>query len=112
MRLILSLLLLLHTTAALAADSYSQLLELFEDWRDFESPPLLDGAPDYTAARSAERHAELQLYLARLHNIDTTDWPVDQKVDWHLVRAEMNGFDFNYQGAPPSAGSKILGCRL
>ena len=101
MRLILTLLLLLPLNAALATDDYAQLLVLFEDWRKFENPPTLDGAPDYTAERSAERHAELQHYLARLHNIDTSQWPVERKVDWHLVRAEMNGFDFNHRVLMP-----------
>ena len=101
MRLILTVLLLLPLNAALAADDYSHLLVLFEDWRKFENPPTLDGAPDYTAERSAERHAELQHYLARLYNIDTSQWPVEQKVDWHLVRAEMNGFDFNHRVLQP-----------
>ena len=27
--------------------------------------------------------------------IDTTGWTVENKVDWHLVWAEMNGYDFN-----------------
>ncbi len=101
MRLILTVLLLLPLNVALAADDYSQLLVLFEDWREFENPPTLDGAPDYTAERSAERHVELQHYLARLYNIDTSLWPVEQKVDWHLVRAEMNGFDFNHRVLKP-----------
>jgi hypothetical protein len=100
-RLILTVLLLLPLNVALAADDYSQLLVLFEDWREFENPPTLDGAPDYTAERSAERHVELQHYLARLYNIDTSLWPVEQKVDWHLVRAEMNGFDFNHRVLKP-----------
>jgi hypothetical protein len=32
---------------------YQKLVELFNDWREFESPPLLNGAPDYTAIRLA-----------------------------------------------------------
>ena len=34
-----------------AAGSYEDLLELFTDWRAFERPPMLDGAPDYTGRR-------------------------------------------------------------
>ena len=30
---------------------YRSLVELFNDWRDFEDPPRLNGAPDYTADR-------------------------------------------------------------
>ena len=30
---------------------YQKLVALFNDWREFESPPLLGGAPDYTVSR-------------------------------------------------------------
>ncbi len=36
-------------TAQASTNTYEDLLVLFEDWREFESPPLLEGAPDYTA---------------------------------------------------------------
>ena len=80
-----------------AAGNYQDLLRLFADWREFERPPLLDGAPDYTAERFAERHAELARYQTRLEAIDPQAWPTAQQVDWQIVRAEMNGFDFNHR---------------
>ena len=84
-----------------ASDEYSDLLQLFHQWRSFEQPPLLDGAPDYTAAQFEKRFSEFQDYSARLNAIDASDWPVEQQVDWHLVRAEMNGFDFNHRILKP-----------
>jgi hypothetical protein len=36
-----------------------------------------------------------------LQSIDTTTWPVEQKVDWMIVWAEMNGYDFNYRILKP-----------
>lgn len=89
------------TRAQENTDAYAQLVELFYDWRDFESPPLLDGAPDYTADTSAGRHARLADYRARLHAIDVAEWPIAQRIDWHVVRAEMNGFDFNHRVLKP-----------
>ena len=80
-----------------AAGGYQDLLTLFEDWRAFENPPLLDGAPNYTAGRFEAAHAELKDYQARLNAIETSGWPIGQQVDWHLLRAEMNGFDFNHR---------------
>ena len=38
---------------------------------------------------------------ARLHAIDTTGWSIPEQVDWHIVRAEMNGFDFNHRILKP-----------
>ena len=84
-----------------AAGGYEDLVTLFEDWREFESPPMLDGAPDYTAERFAAAHAELAQYQARLNAIDPSEWPIEQQVDWHIVRAEMNGFDFNHRVLKP-----------
>ncbi|NQD36738.1 DUF885 family protein [Permianibacter sp. IMCC34836] len=77
------------------------MVKLFHDWRAFERPPLRDGAPDYTAARFTAAHAELKHYQARLHAIDTSQWPVDKQVDWQIVQAEMNGFDFNHRVLQP-----------
>ena len=74
---------------------YEDLLQLFADWRAFEQPPLQDGAPDYTAARMARAHGAWRGLKARLDAIDPSSWPTEQQVDWHLVRAELNGFDFN-----------------
>ena len=78
-----------------AAGGYQDLIQLFEDWRAFERPPLLHGAPDYTAERFAARQPEFEKLRARLNAIDPRSWPIEQQVDWHIVRAEMNGFDFN-----------------
>ena len=82
---------------------YSGLLALFAEWREFESPPLLDGAPDYTAARFSQRYSEFKSLRTRLDDFVIDHWPVPQQVDWHLVRAEMNGFDFNYRVLQPWA---------
>ena len=80
---------------------HAALVQLFHDWRAFEQPPLKDGAPDYTAARFAAAHEELKTYQARLEAIDTKDWPADKQVDWEIIRAEMNGFDFNHRVLQP-----------
>ena len=77
------------------ADSYPALVSLFEDWRAFERPPMLDGAPDYTAEQFESRQPAFEALQRRLRAIDPSGWTVPQQVDWHLVRAEMNGYDFN-----------------
>ena len=85
------------------ATSYDDLLVLFADWREFESPPLLDGAPDYTAKQFAARRYDFLQLRERLDAFDIEDWPIPQQVDWHLVRAEMNGYDFNERVLQPWA---------
>jgi alpha-N-acetylglucosamine transferase len=33
--------------------------------------------------------------------MDTTAWTIEQQADWHLLMAEMNGFDFNFRILKP-----------
>lgn len=77
-----------------AATSYDQLAALFEEWRAIEQPALLNGAPDYTPAAVEQRYQNMRALRERLMQMDNADWSVEQKIDWHLVRAEMNGLDF------------------
>jgi len=80
---------------------YQELVQLFSDWREFEDPPLLNGAPDYTPERFAKDHQIFQRLEKRLNKIKIGDWPTACQVDWHIVRAEMNGYDFNYRVLKP-----------
>jgi len=80
---------------------YRDLVELFNDWRDFENPPPLNGAPDYTADRFKKDHTAFKDLQNRLAQITIDDWPIPYQVDWHVVRAEMNGYDFNYRVLRP-----------
>lgn len=100
---IATLTLLAGEAMAKEGSRYADLVDLFADWREFEKPPMLDGAPDYTAGRFEKAWAELPEFRARLDAIDISDWPVEQQVDWHLVRAEINGFDFNHRVLEPWA---------
>ena len=97
----LSLLFLISVPGTAMASTHADLIQLFEDWRTFESPPLLDGAPDYTAERFEARQREFLKLRARLDAFDISDWPIPEQVDWHLVRAEMNGYDFNRRVLKP-----------
>lgn len=95
-----------ETAAATAQSSnpgYDELVGLFADWRDFEKPPFLDGVPDYTAEAMASQYRELARYQRRLADIDPSSWPVSQQVDYYLVRAEMNGLDFDHRVRRPWA---------
>jgi hypothetical protein len=93
----------MNMSKAEAQSNYDDLLVLFSDWREFESPPLLDGAPDYTPAQFAARQDDFLALRARLEAFETDQWPIPQQVDWHIVRAEMNGYDFNRRVLQPWA---------
>ncbi|MBL7472933.1 hypothetical protein [Robertkochia sediminum] len=101
----LSLLLLtipLHAQNALSGgESHPELVTLFKAWRAFENPPLKDGAPDYTQATFEKRWPEFQKLRAQLKGINRENWTVPQQVDWHIVWAEMNGYEFNQHVLKP-----------
>jgi len=82
---------------------YEDLVALFDEWRTFQKPALVDGIPDYSAQAMAAQHHALAAYQRRLAGIDTSGWPVAQHVDYHLVRAEMNGLDFDHRVRRPWA---------
>ena len=104
-RLLLAALLVVGAAAAPSAQpaTYPQLLALFQEWRAFEEPPRVNGAPDYTPATNARRLAGVRTMQDRLRAIDTAGWPIPQQVDHHLVRAEMNGMEYYLRVLQPFA---------
>jgi uncharacterized protein (DUF885 family) len=94
---------LLVTAPASAAGTYDDLLGLFREWQAFERPALRDGAPDYTAPTLARKHTELRVYQSRLAALDPAAWPKEQRIDYELVRAQMNGLDFDLRVLQPWA---------
>ncbi len=87
--------------SAPSSTRYEDLVTLFREWRDFQKPRLVEGVPDYTAAAMAEQRHDLIGYQARLKAIDPSSWPIPQQVDYHIVRAEMNGLDFDHRVLSP-----------
>ena len=90
-----------QTSAREGGAPYDQLVTLFREWREFERPKFLDGVPDYTRSAMAAQQRALPEWQARLERIDRKGWSVPQQVDWHLVRAEMNGLDFDHRVRRP-----------
>jgi len=84
---------------------HADLVALFTEWRGFQTPKLVDGVPDYTAPAMASQQRELAGYQRRLAGIDAKGWTAGQQVDWHIVRAEMNGLDFDHRVLRPWANN-------
>lgn len=88
-------------TENFTSNDYQDLVALFKEWRTFETPPKLEGAPDYRQVTFNQRMSDFDQLRARHAAIDTTGWSIPNKVDWMVVWAEMNGFDFNYRILKP-----------
>ena len=92
-----------ETPVITSSNDYNELLALFNDWREFARPRWVEGVPDYSASAMAEQQDAAQWYHRRLAAIDESEWPVAQQIDHHLVRAEMNGLDFDHRVRRPWA---------
>ena len=101
------IILMAHTPKAQAqsqnAAKYQDLVTMFKEWRAFEKPPLRDGAPDYTTETFQKRWPAFKKLQAKLDAMEVIDWPIEQQVDWNIVKAEMNGYDFNHRVLKPWA---------
>ena len=84
---------------------YEDLVSLFNDWRAFQKPKTIGApaVPDYSAAAMAAQLKQLASYEQRLKAINPSAWPVPQQVDYHIVRAEMNGLSFDLRILQPWA---------
>lgn len=100
-RILLMLTLALTALATPATAAAPELVKLFTEWRAFERQVGPGGVPDYTPAAVARKAAGLKTFQARLAALDRTGWPVADQVDWNLVRAEMNGLDFDLRVLKP-----------
>lgn len=91
--------------SASAADSegYAELVELFQAFRTMTGATGDDyGALPVVAPAMIEAEAvALGEFQARLRAIDPSDWTIPEQVDYHLVRAEMNGLQFRHRVTRP-----------
>jgi hypothetical protein len=89
--------------ATAAGATGEAVARLFVEWRKLEAPPLRDGAPDYSSATFARRSVEVESLRARLDRIESREASIAERVDLELLRAEMNGFDWNLRALQPWA---------
>ena len=103
----------LLTAAALAATTLhadrtpqtgrrdENLAAFFAEWRAFQVPRLVDSVPDYGQTAMNAQRTRLAEFQRRLVAMDRTGWSIPQQVDWHIVRAEMNGLEFDHRVLEP-----------
>lgn len=72
-----------------------ELVDLYNDWREFEVPPFIEGVPDYSTSAFEKREESFQTLRNRLQNMPKENWTDSEQVDWYLLWAEMNGYEFN-----------------
>ncbi|MFW8591274.1 hypothetical protein ACOI22_10770 [Glaciecola sp. 2405UD65-10] len=95
------IMLLFVSCSALAKDSFEQLENLFEKWRAFELAPLYKNAPDYRKTTFEARHAQWAQFKQQLLSLDYSQWTLPQQIDWFVMLAELNGYEFIEQVLKP-----------
>ena len=92
-----------YPSVSSATGGYDDLVALFNDFREYQEPPISGGLPDFGPAAVDERFNGLSAYQERLAELNTDGWPIWQQADYHLVRAEMNAVYFHYRVLKPWA---------
>jgi hypothetical protein len=85
-----------NATEANSAD-YRDLIELFKEFREYQKPIISEGVPDYTEEAMAEQYSKLPEFRQKLSLIDPSGWSIPEKVDYEILRAEINGLDFDHR---------------
>ncbi len=85
------------------APDYQALVTLNEEFLEFRQPAEVDGFPDYSREVTEAQKQGLRSFFDRLEAIDPTGWSIPEKVDYLLVRAQLNELDFKHRVLRPWA---------
>jgi Bacterial protein of unknown function (DUF885) len=85
------------------AAGYESLISFFREWRVFQKAPVTHGASDYSVGAMMAQQRALLAWQRRLSAIDTSGWTIPQRVDWHIVQAELRGMEFDHRVRKPWA---------
>ncbi len=95
-----------HLDAKITAETAAlhKLADEFYAWRNEQFPVRSsdnglhtwdDRLTDYSPAKIAERAKHIQDLLAKVNAMQTAGWPKDERIDWMLFRAQLEGFAFD-----------------
>jgi len=74
--------------------SREDLTAIFLAVRDLREPSLVDGIPDYSAAAVEEQKSKLAELRGRFDALQPSTWTVHDKVDYLIVRSELDMLDY------------------
>jgi hypothetical protein len=85
-----------NNTAANSTD-YQDLIKQFKEFREYQKPRIIEGIPDYTKAAMDEQYGRLPEFRQKLGRIDPSGWMIPERADYEVLRAEINGLDFDHR---------------
>lgn len=77
--------------------SYDALVKVYQDLRASQQPTVTDGVPDYRVAAVQARRQRLDELGTALDGVDSSGWPIPQKVDHLLALALWRDYDFQHR---------------
>ena len=83
--------------------AHAQLVSLFQEWRTFVRPAIVNGRPDYSPAAMAANARAIPQWRSRLARIDRRGMSAADANDVRIVEAEINAFDFFHRVLRPWA---------
>jgi hypothetical protein len=86
---------------SLCGQNLQDLENMFLEWRSFEKPSFNNGVPDYSKKAFNSKQREFLSIKKRVINFDTSFLDKDGILDWKILVAEINGYDFNYRVLKP-----------
>ena len=78
-------------------EGYNDLIDLFIEFRELIKPNVINGVPDFTKSAMEKQFENLKILQDRLSKIDLYSWNIKQKVDYYVLRSEMNGVEFDHR---------------
>lgn len=93
----------LSLSSVLGQVSYDKLLSLHQEVLRLRRPAMLDGIQDHRPATVENRQHELQELQQRFNALRLDGFSVAQKVDYLLVKSQINELDFNFRVIRPWA---------
>jgi aldose sugar dehydrogenase len=71
-----------------------ELVAIFDAARALRQPRIVDGIPDYTAAAAEAQRRSLVALRTKFDALDASAWPVRDRVDYLLVRSDLDMLDY------------------
>ena len=82
---------------------HAALVVLFDEFLEERRTPMVDGVPDYSPSAVEAAHSALRTIRGRFDRIDPEGWSVAERIDYLLVRAQLDAEGFVHRVTRPWA---------
>ena len=86
-----------------ANSAYDRVVKIFVAMQDYRQPLLTKKVFDYSPAAVEARHSRVRALRQQLDAIDPSAWTTSQKIDYLLVRSQLDKLEFDFRVLRPWA---------